>query len=189
MIFKNRLIRIAIAFMIVFMVTGCSNIGSSDEQDVASVITKVTGQVGKGKALAGTIEIYSADGKLVGNSYISNGKYSVDVKDYVGNVKVVANITKYHDEKSGRDINTNPFTLSAVSFIFEKAQPIKTNVTLMTDIVAKLIPDILTKTNAQIIEANKYVAAKLGIGSEYDLTTSDIVYLNVKIVFNLIQHK
>jgi hypothetical protein len=168
---KNKLNSIYLIIMILVF-TGC-------EQLVYRVDTIVSGQVGKGKALAGNVYIYAQDGKLLGTTNIIDGKYSLNVKYYVGNVIIDANITEYHDEKLNKPIITSPIKFSALSSIKKNSLIAKINVTPITDVTAKLLKlDISSLSKKDILDTNIYIASKIGLGSKFNPTTSDIKYIN-----------
>jgi hypothetical protein len=171
---------IAIAFAIVLMVTGCIS-------DLESTNT-VSGQVGKGKSLSGTVEIFTADGKLLATTNIDDGKYTYDVKDYIGNVKVKANITKYLDERLNKEITTDSITLSAYSTIV-RDKPLVINVTPITTIVTRLMPDISDVSSEKISDYNIFIARKIGLGDEYDPTKGEIKYLKLDMENNQIHQQ
>jgi hypothetical protein len=156
----------------ILVFTGC-------EQLVYRVDTIVSGQIGKGKALIGVVRIYAQDGTLLATTNIIDGKYSLNVKYYVGNVIINANITKYHDEKLDKIITTNPIVFSALSSIQKNSKIAKINVTPITNISAKLLKlDISSLSKKEIIDTNKYIASKIGLGLDVDPTKSDIKYIN-----------
>jgi hypothetical protein len=168
---ENKLRSIYLA-IVLLIVTGCSQLDNSND------ITTLSGQVGKGKALAGSVNVWSQSGKLLGRSKISDGKYSIDIKGYKGIIRVVASITKYHDEKLNQVITTNPIVFSAMSSTSDKNQT-KINVTPITDITNRLLyPNILSLSSKEITETNLYIANKIGLGLDYDPTKGDITYLN-----------
>jgi hypothetical protein len=154
------------------MATGCSQLENSNDATILS------GQVGKGKALAGSVDIWSQSGKQLGRSKIVDGKYSIDIKGYKGIVRVVASITKYYDEKLDEVIITSPIVFSAMSSISDKNQT-KINITPITNIAYRLLyPNISSLSSKEITDTNLYVANQIGLGLEYNPTKGNIKYLN-----------
>jgi len=107
---KSSLVHIGLIASIAILLLGCSNKSSTDINRV------ITGDVGKGKALVGTVSAYDLDHHLLGVGVINNGHYTIE-SDYKGAIKIVATITKYHDEMLKQDVVTNDLQMSAYSTV------------------------------------------------------------------------
>jgi len=136
-------------------------------------INKISGQIGKGRAIAGTVRAYAVDGTLLGeDSTIEDGRYSIDMSRYSGNVKLIATLTKYHDEKLDQEVAVMGLELKAYSAVSQSSHAI--NISPVTEIAARVMGSLTPSTDTSSI--NRYVAKLMGV--DKNPTKTDLNYLS-----------
>jgi hypothetical protein len=145
-----------------------------------TTLNRLTGNVGKGKAVRGSVSAYKDDGTLLGTSTIMDGIYFISVDNYIGKVRVVATITEYIDEKLDTSVAVSHLELSALSSISSDSSVV--NVTPLTEIASRILGvDALTNpniSNQKIADMNIYVAKASGVTDDYNPAKGEVVYLN-----------
>jgi hypothetical protein len=162
---QSSLVRIGLATSIAILLLGCSNRPSTDISRV------ITGDVGKGKALLGIVSAYDLDNHLLGTGAINNGHYTIE-SDYKGPVKIVATITKYHDEMLKKDVVANNLQMGAYSTVSGDDRIV--NITPITEAALRFVGD--TKNPSDIKAANHYIAQLSGL-KDVDPTKLTVNYL------------
>jgi hypothetical protein len=162
---QSSLVRIGLATSIAILLLGCSNRPSTDISRV------ITGDVGKGKALLGIVSAYDLDNHLLGTGAINNGHYTIE-SDYKGPVKIVATITKYHDEMLKKDVVANNLQMGAYSTVSGDDRIV--NITPITEAALRFAGD--TKNPSDIKAANHYIAQLSGL-KDTDPTKLTVNYL------------
>ena len=146
-----------------------------------TTLNRLTGNVGKGKAVRGSVKAYKDDGTLLGTSTITrDGTFSIPSGDYTGKVRVVATITEYIDEKLNKSMTLANLELSAISSITSDNRVV--NVTPLTEVSSRIlgIGALLNAnvSNQEIADMNIYVAKASGITDNYNPAKDQVVYLN-----------
>ena len=180
----KKIILIVKTFFIIFLLTSC---GQDSAKRSDNTIKYISGTILKGKVVQGKVSVYQEDGEtLIGEDlFIEDSQYKVALNGYLGNVKVVATISKYENEASisKEIIDVDNIELTAFSYVNDN--DLIVNLTAVTDIATKFLKSIADKTKDEIVTMNKYISSCVGIG-EIDNTkiTPTIVYLNEQNVTN-----
>jgi hypothetical protein len=142
---KIRKILFLMVTVIVIFSTGC--------EDVQLGVNEIEADVDK-KTTEGTVKIYGSDGTLLGETTIKNGRYDINMANYTGKIRVVANI-KNRSLKAYSEVNSTKLLVDISS---------------LSNVAAKLIEDI---NSTDIIGINEYVSKLFGrITEEGDTDTS-----------------
>ena len=180
---------LVLGILLMLSIVGCGDsagLFTSTDNDTISKAdnvekTTVTGNVGKGKAVSGSVKAYKDDGTLLGTGIITtDGTFSMPSGDYTGKVRVVATITEYIDENLNKSTAVSDLELSALSSISSDARVL--NITALTEIASRILgvgaltnPDI---SSQKIDDMNIYVAKASGVTDDYNPAKGSVVYLN-----------
>jgi len=163
--FKN----IISSLIATLLLNGCGGDGGVQGNFISYDNIIVSGQVVKGPVSGSTVTIINPDtNETLGTATTdSEGKYSIDVKNYEGILKVSANGGSYTDEIDNSNQDASTMTLEAIS-TQDANTTIKqvVNITPYTTIASKLMKNY---TFENVNSKNKEVA-KLLMDSDFDVT-------------------
>lgn len=161
MLFKNIVI-----ILLSFLILGCGGTSVNPSSFTSYEDVVVNGRVIKGPIRDSTVEIFRVDTNVSLGSTTTNddGRYSLNIKDYKGPVRLIATGGIYKDEIDDLDKNATGVILKAVSVIDDSNKEVF--ITPFTTIASK---NITSSNPIRIEEENKKVA-NLFMGSSFDIT-------------------
>lgn len=163
--FSNSKINLTLLTILTPFLIGCGGGGGSTPTS-----NTISGSATKGPMVGAVIEVRRVDtNTLLGTtSTSSDGKYTVDIGEYSGAVKVNSTGGVYTDEIDGLEKNASAITIRAFSVV-NPTLGFSVNITPFTDISSKKLEALTTIDENTIIEENKKVALSF-MGEEFDIT-------------------